>query len=110
MLHFNGKRFAESDREAVESLFTPGGTVDGMAKRKARCIDLMELNGRHAATITRNGIVATATAQEDGRTWFSYGWPAIAGPELGLMATRDAIESIATRRAYVGGETVYWFK
>ncbi len=110
MLEFNGRKFAESDREAVESLFNPGGTVHGIAKRKARSIDLFELNGRHAGTITGAGIVATATPRDDGRTWYSYGWPAIAGDELGLCDTRDAIEAIAVRKGYERGERAYWFK
>lgn len=110
MLEFNGRRFAETEREIVDSLFHPGGTVAGKAKRTARKIDLFDLNGAHVGTITRNGIVATATPQADGRTWYSYGWPAIAGPELGLSATRDAIEAIAVKRGYERGESAFWYK
>lgn len=110
MLEFNGRRFAETEREIIDSLFQPGGTVAGKAKRNARKIDLFELNGRHVGTITRAGIVATASPQADGRTWYSYGWPAIAGDELGLCDTRDAIEAIAVRKGYERGERAYWFK
>lgn len=110
MIEFNGRKFAENDREVIDSLFTPGRTVDGMAKRKARSIDLHECNGRHVATITGNGIVATATPQADGRTWYSYGWPAIAGPELSLSATRAAVEALAVKTGWQRGERAYWFK
>lgn len=110
MIQFNGRKFAETEREIIDSLFQPGRTVDGKAKRKARSIDLHELNGRHVGTITGNGIVATATAQPDGKTWFSYGWPEIAGPELGLADTRDAIAALAVRTGWHNGERAYWFK
>jgi hypothetical protein len=112
MLEFNGRRFAENEREVTDSLFDPRGTVSGMAKRHARRIDLFELNGSLVGAITRNGIVATAKRRDDGKTWYSYGWPAIAGEELSLSATRDAIEAIAVRRSFdfARGESVYWYK
>lgn len=110
MIEFNGRKYAESEREVVDSLFHPGGTVYGKAKRHAKRIDLIDIaTGETQGAITCGGVVATVT-RHDGRAWYSYGWPEIAGPELGLGATRDAIEALAVSRAYVRGEFSYRFK
>lgn len=111
MIEFNGRKFAENNREVIDSLFRSGGTVSGIAKRKARSIDLFELNGQHVGTITGNGIVAKVTLQEGGKPWYSYGWPDIAGPELSLSDTREAVEALAIRKGWgARGERAYWFK
>ncbi len=99
MIEFNGRKYAETEREIVDSLFQPGGTVAGKAKRFASRIDLIDIaTGETQGAITANGIVATVT-QHDGRPWYSYGWPDIAGPELNLTATRDAIAAVAVSRS-----------
>ena len=103
MIEFNGQRFAETQAEV-------SGDVAGMARRYARRIDLVEIEtGETRGAITCGGVVATVT-RHDGRPWYSYGWPDIAGPELGLCATRDAIEALAVSRAWERGEPRYRFK
>lgn len=110
MIEFNGRQYAETEREVIDSLFNPGGTVAGKAKRHAKRIDLIDIaTGETRGAITCGGVVATVS-RHDGRAWYSYGWPEIAGPELGLGATRDAIEALAVSRAYVRGEPAYRFK
>jgi hypothetical protein len=96
MIEFNGRRFAENEREAMDS----HGTVDGIAKRHKRRIDLRNMAGDIEGAILSNGIVAAATLREDGRVWYSYGWPRIAGAELGLSDTRAAVEALATERGF----------
>ena len=75
MITINGRKFAESKQEQVASLFAPGGTPDGIAKRKGNVIHLHRLDGTLFAAIGRNShgsFFVSAHKQDNGQTRYSY--------------------------------------
>ncbi len=75
MITINGRKFAESKEEQVQSLFTKGGTVDGTAKRKGNVIHLYRLDGTLFAAIGRNGhgeFFVSCSKRDNGQTWYQY--------------------------------------
>jgi hypothetical protein len=68
-----GKKYAPNDREAVNSLFKPGGTVNGLYKVTRRGVRFYALNGELRAFIRKDGLgPVSATRLDDGRTWYSF--------------------------------------
>jgi len=75
MITINGRKFAENKDEQVGSLFAPGGTVDGTAKRKGNVIHLYHLDGTLFAAIGRNGhgeFFVSCSKRDNGQTWYQY--------------------------------------
>ncbi len=95
MITLNGKKFAESDRETIDSLFDPTGSCVGRAKRYRREIRLYDMRGNIVGFIAH--IVGTSTVQTDGTIWHTYGTPAILG-EYPLPKQYADIEACAIGR------------
>lgn len=75
MITVNGVKFAENKKEFAASLFEPGGTCAGSAKRKPRQIMFYRPTGELFATIGRNahGIYFVSCHKlENGQTWYLY--------------------------------------
>lgn len=73
-IHLYGKAYAPNGREAVNSLFQPGGTVNGLYKVTRSGIRFYRLNGELVAFVRKDGLgPLSATRLDDGRTWYSYG-------------------------------------
>lgn len=112
MIEYNGRKFAESEREVTESLFHMGGTVTGKARRYSRKIEFYRLNGEHVASLNREGVLARVSLLPDGRKWYNYGTPELTGEIESLSEHREAVERLAVRREFdlKRGATVFWFK
>lgn len=78
MIVINGKKFAESDNEFIDSLFDSGGTCVGYAKVYTRFIALQNMQKQRVGIVNHEGVVATATKRSGG-WWYSYGTPDIIG-------------------------------
>ena len=94
MITLNHKKFAETEKEFVESLFSSTGTCTGYAKRYKRKI--MLYNAQHViiGAITRHSVLASATPKAGG-VWYSYGTIAEIG-EYPLSAQQADIKKLAT--------------
>ena len=80
MIVINGIKIAENNKEAINSLFQPGGTATLFAKRQKRHIILSHANGDPFGVVVNN-VIGTATKMEDSKVWYSYGWPKELGNE-----------------------------
>jgi hypothetical protein len=105
MITINGKKFAESEAELTASVFTPGGTPVGFAKRSKRKIELRDLQGNIVGAVASGGVIATAS-MVNGKPWYGYGWPKILGKEPSLSAQHDDIQTLKKGRDARG----YYFK
>jgi hypothetical protein len=72
MLILNGKKFAESESEFIESLFDSGGTCAGYAKRNKRSVTLKNMQGEKIGVINSHGVLCAARKLDNGRWWYSY--------------------------------------
>ena len=72
MITLNNTKWAENEKEFASSLFEPGGTCVGYAKRSKRKIKLMDHNKKLVGVVTCYGVVAAAHKTEDGRYWYNY--------------------------------------
>lgn len=73
MIIINNVKFAESEDEFTQSLFS-NQTCSGFAKRFKRKVLLYDHQKKLQGVITTHGIIGTAT-QMDGYIWYSYGEP-----------------------------------
>jgi len=71
MLILNGKKFAESDKEFIESLFDASGTCVGYAKRNKRSVTLKNIQGEKIGVINGHGVLCAATKLQNGKWWYS---------------------------------------
>ena len=71
MITLNGKKFAESDKEFVDSLFNTGGTCAGYAKRNKRSVTLKNIQGEKIGVINAHGVLCAATKLQNGKWWYS---------------------------------------
>ena len=76
MLTLNGRKFARTDAEFTDSLFTPGGTCAGFYKRTARGVYLYDMQralvGFMKADARFTGLVS-ARKTDNGRTRYMFG-------------------------------------
>ena len=79
MITLNGKQFAKNDNEFTNSLFKRGGTCVGFYKANKRSITLYDIQRNKIGVINREGVLASATKQDDGNYWYSYANPSIIG-------------------------------
>ena len=96
MIILNGKKFAENEKEFIDSLFDPSGTCVGYAKRIKKSITILN-NNREKVGVIANGVLASATKLESGEYWYSYATPSIVGEYASYMQERDDIKT-ATKR------------
>ena len=94
MITLNHKKFAETEKEFVESLFSSTGTCTGYAKRCKRKVMLYNMQHVIIGAITRHGVLAMATPKAGG-VWYSYGTIAEIG-EYPLSAQQADIKKLTT--------------
>ena len=75
MINLNGFKFAENEKEIVDSLFQTDGTVSGQIKRNRRSIYFYDLQGDIFAFMNCHGVTGTASKMANGKNWFQYGTP-----------------------------------
>ena len=72
MIILNGKKFAETEQEFIESLFQHDGTCVGYAKRNKSCVTLKNHQKEKVGVINKWGLLCCATRMDDGRWWYSH--------------------------------------
>ena len=72
MITLNGKKFAESESEFLESLFDSGGTCTGYAKRNKRSVTLKNMKGKKIGVINCHGVLCAARQLDNGKWWYSH--------------------------------------
>lgn len=70
MIILNGSKFAETETEFLNSLFSSGGTCKGYAKRFKRRIVISNMQKEKIGVINRFGILCCATKTVDG-WWYN---------------------------------------
>jgi len=100
-LELNGKRFARSESDFVESLFHAGGTCAGFFKVRAHEIELQNMKGEKIAVINRHAVLCCATRRDDGRFWYSHATV----KEIGLFSSygQQRAELTGAMEKYCGG-------
>jgi hypothetical protein len=109
MLTIGTARFAETERELIDSLFQAAPTPVGKAKRYRNKIHLHRLNGELVGAVTSGGVIGKARKLENGQTWYSYGDCELL-PAMTLSESRAAVEALAVARSWRGNELRYQFK
>jgi hypothetical protein len=74
MITLFGKKFAQNDNEAVESLFDSTGTVSGFYKVSKRKILIMNLQKEPIAFINQHRVLGNAYTH-DGKTYYQPSMP-----------------------------------
>ena len=72
MITSNGKKFAQSNKEFINSLFDKDGTCVGYARKYKHSVVLMDMQKNKVGVINRHGVLGCATKQVDGKYWYSY--------------------------------------
>lgn len=73
MIILNGSKFAETESEFIDSLFSKSGTCVGYAKKNKCSVTLQDHNKQKIGVINKHGVLGKATRQSDGKYWYSYG-------------------------------------
>ena len=104
MIIIKNNKFAESESEYIESLFAPGGTCKGYAKRYKKQIVLQDHNKVKVGVITCHGVIAKATKVDNG-WWYSYGDIDLIG-NLSIVEHDEILQGLSVRN----DNGVYLFK
>lgn len=72
MITLNGKKFAESETEFLDSLFSNDRTCVGYARRNKRSVTLMDHQKQKIGVINSQGVLCCATKLKDGKYWYSH--------------------------------------
>ena len=87
MLIFNGKKYAKSDSEFVDSLFDASGTCNGYYKRMKRGVQLFNMQGELTAYIVDRGDLErfiVSAGMHDGKARYMYGLSTVTEQWLGI--------------------------
>ena len=109
MVTIKDAKFAESQDEFINSLFTSPKTCVGYARRLVRQVKLLDHQKNVVGVINKWGVICKARKLEDGRYWYSYGDIDIIG-RLSVREIQEIVDELAVRREYRNGEKEYWFK
>ena len=91
MVELYGKKYARNGKEAVESLFHPGGTVNGIYKRCKHGVILLDLQGNERVFIRADGAGPVSVHRiEGGRRRYMFACTSTDGAWLGLPASLQA--------------------
>ena len=71
MITLNGKKFAETEKEFTESLFT-NQTCSGYARRNMQSVTIMDMQKNKIGVINSHGVLCAATKLDNGRYWYSH--------------------------------------
>lgn len=105
MIVFNGYKFAETEKEVIDSLFQGGGTLSGKAKRTKRSIKFYDMQGNIFAVINQELVTGSARKLDNGKIWYSYMTPYFAD-NLSMSDKDKEAEKLAVGRDCKG----YFFK
>ena len=104
ILTIAGKTYAQTDAEAIDSLFTSAQTCAGFWRKQGRGILLMDLQRKPFAYAARDGYSAffvTAHADETagGRTRYMFGLGEWSAKQLGIDGLRYSAQGDTARQA-----------
>jgi len=71
MIKLNNKKFAENEKEFLDSLFISHETCIGYAKRLKKQVKLYDHQRKLIGCINQNGVLCHATKHDKGH-WYSY--------------------------------------
>jgi hypothetical protein len=74
MIFLLGKKFAQNEKEVVESLFDPTGTVDGFCKIHKRKILFMNLQKEPIAFVNQHKVLGNAFVHNE-KIYYQAGIP-----------------------------------
>ena len=94
MILLNDSKFAENEKEFMDSLFTAGGTCVGYAKRLKRSVKLFNAQNKLVGVINKNGVLCCATPVKDGKVWYSFADVADIG-KYGMTKKREDVLNLA---------------
>ncbi len=73
MIKINNKKFAESHKEMIDSLFTDKTTCIGFIKRTKRTIIINNLQNERVGIINQHGVFASASKfKSENKYWYNY--------------------------------------
>lgn len=101
MIVINGNKYAETENEFIDSLFSSGGTCSGYAKRRKRDVLFMDHQHIPFGVVNAHGVVGSARELDNGRVWYSYGTPS----QFGTMPYSyecSIADSLAVGRDQIG--------
>ena len=101
MITLNGNKFAETDSEFVDSLFTDK-TCNGMAKRFKRKIDLFNPQGEKVGVINKHGALCCATQLDDGQYWYNFATIKEVGEYDSYMQSVEDIDALTIAHDRIG--------
>jgi hypothetical protein len=104
MLIIKGHKFAETDTEFTDSLFTDK-TCSGYAKRLKRNIYLMNMQKQKTGFINTHGVIGSCREMENGKVWHSYANHEIIG-ELSFQEYDEILSAVSIGKDKKG----YMFK
>jgi hypothetical protein len=106
MIILNGTKWAENEQEFINTLFEGKTTAMGYAKRNKRSVSLLNIQKEKIGVINCHGVIGSATKQDNGRYWYSYGMP------KGIEEYESYIEQVEEPISYAIGrdEKGYIFK
>ena len=108
MIILNERKFAESEDEFIESLFHPGGTCTGYAKRYKRQIKLFNMRKELIGVINKFGALLHASKLEGEKYWYSFMNIELLGDYSYAQKTKD-VENLVKNKSFIKGETIYCF-
>ena len=103
MIVLNGRKFAENEKEFINSLFDKDGTCTGYAKRNLHSIILQDMQKNRVGVINQDGCLCCATKTENGYR-YSYADIDILG-EYSYSQERNDIQTLTLKR--VGTKRFY---
>jgi hypothetical protein len=109
MITLNNKHFAETEDEFIESLFTPGGTCVGYAKKTSRSIIIMDHKKNRIGIINKWGALCHARKVDTGY-WYSFSTIKAIGEFPSYMKQSADISALTTKTSYKTNEPELWFK
>lgn len=102
MIVLNNIKFAESEKEMIDSIFHKNGSCSGYAKRLKHKINLFDLQKNLIAVINQHGVLLKAKEIEGGKYWYSYADIPLLG-EYDQALQFDEIEKLHVKTE-VGGK------
>ncbi len=93
MIKLNGLKFAETESEFTESLFSDQTCV-GFAKRSKRKVLLSDHQNKLIGVVNTHGVIGSARKLDNGKVWYSYGTPKLLG-DLPFKNERSEARSVS---------------
>jgi hypothetical protein len=105
MITLNGNKFAETENEFLNSLFTLE-TCSGYAKRLKRKIKIFNIQNELIAVVNRWGVLCCASKLASGKYWYSHATVKEIG-EYSLCQKDKDLENLIIKKEATGKDLDY---